>query len=434
MAQIEDATRPRSYAHTTLKQIGDASRMSAESLDLKHGEVQPAAPRGKLGIRVLSSLDELEKLRPAWEELLSRYPQASIFSTWEWLAPWWRAFGAGQQLHVVAFEDSSSRLVALAPLSIGTRHAFGKTWKIMRLMGDGSGDSDNLDLPVASGYEEDFAESLLDHLGEQSRQWDSCQWNSMPENSPLALRLPAQLKKRKWPLVTTFTPCSSVPLPDAWDTYAKQLSAKERGKLGTRSRRLEKQHTVQYRRCSQIQELDRDLESLFDLHQLRWEADGLPGSFRSAERRRFYHDLASLLLSRNQLEFGLLELDAKVVAAQFAFRFGDTVYSLQEGFDPALAKDSVGYVLRAKVLRTLIAEGVRKYDFLGGISESKARWGAEVGRYSEFYFARPYTAASFYLRAKYELKKGKESLRRHAPPHVWALLHAVNMRIRGQRG
>lgn len=390
-------------------------------------------PSHPLQVRVIETLEDLEGLRSDWEGLLAMIPGVSIFSSWEWLVPWWRAFGHGQRLHVLSFQNSGSRLAGLAPLSLATRRSAGIQWKIARLMGDGSKDSDNLDLPVLPQYEEDLIASLLDHLAVHPQQWDFCEWNTVPENSPLATRLPVHLKQRNWPLVSTSTPCSSIVLPETWESYVKQLSAKERGKLGIRTRRLEKLYDVRYRRCSQMRELDGDLESLFRLHQLRWQADGRAGSFRSPARRRFYCDLASLLLSRNQLQFWLLELDGKAVAAQFGFRFGHTVYSLQEGFDPALAKDSVGYVLRAHVLRTLIAEGVRKYDFLGGVNDSKTRWGAQVGRYVNFQFARPRTAGSFYLRGKWGLTRCKKVLRSRLSPRAWSILHGLNARLRGPR-
>ncbi|MFZ3258629.1 MAG: GNAT family N-acetyltransferase [Candidatus Acidiferrales bacterium] len=376
-------------------------------------------------------MEDLETLRPDWERLLMAFPGASIFSSWEWLASWWRAFGEGQSLHVLTFQNSGSRLAGMAPLSLATYRSLGIRWRVVRLMGDGSKDSDNLDLPVLPGYEEEFVGSLLGHLQKHS-QWDFCEWNTMPDNSPLAIVLPTLLKNRGWPLITTFTPCSSISLPDNWDAYVKQLSVNQRGNL-RKMRRLEKLYEVQYRRCSGKQDLQRDLPHLFELHQLRWKAEGQSGSFRSTARRRFYYELANLLLSRNQLEFWLLELNGRPVAAQFGFRFGHTVYLLQEGFDPNLAKDSIGYVLRAHVLRTLIAEGIRTYDFLGGVSDSKARWGAHVHRYVNLQFARPQTAGSFYIRARYGLKEGKESLRSSLSPRLWAFLHAVNVRVRGGR-
>ena len=78
------------------------------------------------------------------------------------------------------------------------------------------------------------------------------------------------------------------------------------------------------------------LEELFELHQKRWQSEGQPGSFSSlTRRRRFYQDLSAVLLQRNWLEFWLLEIDGKTVAADYGFRYGDTVYALQAGFDLA---------------------------------------------------------------------------------------------------
>ena len=386
--------------------------------------------RHDLQIRVLQTLAELEVLRADWETLLATLPNASIFSSWEWLAPWWRAFGDSQNLHVLSLQNSASGLAGIAPLSFTTTRSAGFKWKVVRLMGDGSQDSDNLDLPVLPEYEEEFFELVLGHLEKHSNQWDFCEWNTVPESSSLSRYLPTCLKRRNWLLITTRTPCSSVILPGTWELYLKQLSAKERKKFGNLTRRLENIYPVRYRRVSRIQDLDCDLESLFDLHKRRWETIGRSGSFNSPARRRFYRDLAETLLLRNQLEFWLLDLNGRPAAAQFGFRFGTTVYALQEGFDPDFAKDSVGYVLRAHVMRALISEGVRKYDFLGGVSDSKNRWGAEVGSYLNFRFCRPHSLGGTYVRARRDVEFAKERLRHRLPPQIWQILHNLKMKLR----
>src|SRR5438270_5448446 len=56
-----------------------------------------------LQVRSYRTLEELQNLQPAWEELLSSYPLATTFSTWEWLSAWWHAFGKGRELLVLAF-------------------------------------------------------------------------------------------------------------------------------------------------------------------------------------------------------------------------------------------------------------------------------------------------------------------------------------------
>jgi CelD/BcsL family acetyltransferase involved in cellulose biosynthesis len=400
--------------------------MSATTLlDVKGQSTLLAAP-SSVRVRILTRLDELDMLRPAWEELLSNYPQASIFSTWEWLAPWWRAFGEGQQLHVLAFENSSSCLVGLAPLYISTRDVAGKSWKVLRLMGDGSGDSDNLDIPVRSAYLRPVVEALLTYLQENATCWDLAHVNTLPADSLVGAVLPARLKDLAWPCLVYRRPRSVVHLPDRWEHYLTQLSSKERNKVGNLTRRLEKRYKARYYKCAAEADLTSCLEHLFRLHEMRWRLRGETGSFHSSARRKFYAEMASALLRRDRLQFWLLDLDGKTVAAIFGFRYGDTVYSLQEGFDPQFSSDSVGYVLRSHILREIIAEGVRRYDFLAGESSSKARWTAQVESYVNLHFARPWSIGSAYLELRQKLHGTKEWMRAHLPAPAWNLLHSVN--------
>jgi CelD/BcsL family acetyltransferase involved in cellulose biosynthesis len=387
-----------------------------------------------LEVRVYDTLDSLSTLRTAWEQLLLEFPTATTFCTMDWLLPWWRAFGGGQQLKVLAFFDSTQRLVAIAPLSVTTRRvASGVKLKLLRLMGDGSQDSDNLDLPVRPGLEDRFARALLDFLESEGNSWDFAELNTLPVESPGGNALRQLLGEKKWVAVEQQIPASAIALPATWEEYGRLLSAKERGKIGLRTRRLEKKYEVRIRRCADEDEIDSLLQALYQLHGKHWQLRGLPGTLHERGRRQFYGELARLLLPRRRLELWVLELQGKVVGAQFGLRYGTTVFSLQEGFDPDYAADSVGYVLRSQVLKNLIADGVRRYDFLGGADESKLRWGAKPGHYLDVSFARPFSAGSAYLRAQDYAGRSKSWLRRHLPRAAWEMLHKINVGV-GQTG
>jgi len=385
-----------------------------------------------LQIRVYESLDDLKTLLPAWEGLLSESPGATIFSTWEWLAPWWHVFGKGQKLHVLALLDGSSQLVGLAPLALTTQPVLpGLRFRVLRLMGDGSEDSDNLDLPVRPGYEKQFTAALLDHLTTAIR-WDFCGLNTLPSHSLVGNALMRELDDRRWTCFTNARPWSFVEMPNSWEQYLQQLTSKERGKIGLRTRRLEKRYDVCYLKGTEST-LDSALDTLFRLHRDRWGVRGESGSFKSQKRRQFYEEVSLMLLKRGWLEFWLLEVDKKRVAAQFGLRYSTTVFSLQEGFDPAFSADSVGFVLRAHVLKELIGRGVRRYDFLAGQDSSKARWGTQVGNYVDLHFARPLTKGSFYLRSVRGAAQGKAWLRHRLPKGAWTLLHELNLRLQRVR-
>jgi CelD/BcsL family acetyltransferase involved in cellulose biosynthesis len=334
---------------------------------------------------------------------------------------------------ILAFFNASSMLVGLAPLSFAMeRRSRLFKLRVIRLLGDGSEDSDNLDFPILPDHESEVMRALVDYLCSGKIQWDLCEFNTLPSASPGGSQLLRRLEEIGWTRVVFEDRCSSISLPESWEAYLNQLSSKERGKIRYYTQRLEKKYCVRLYKCTEPSELPVRLNDLFDLHGKRWKLKGREGTFALAARRQFYSDMSFLFLKRNWLEFWFLELNGKPVATQFGFRYRDTVFALQEGFDPEFALDSVGYVLRALVLRQLIEQGVRRYDFLGGRNLSKERWGTQTGSCTDLRFARPFTLGSFYLRLVNNANASKEWLRLHLPPWAWAALHWLNTRFRGR--
>jgi CelD/BcsL family acetyltransferase involved in cellulose biosynthesis len=385
-------------------------------------------------VHCIRDLAELETLRPAWEALLAQIPTASIFNTWEWLGPWWRAYGGGRELLVLAFFDEAEELVGLAPLArVEGRIAPGFRLQMLEFMGDGSEDSDNLDILAVPGLEGRIAKELLRYLTSEGPAWDAIALNLFPDDSAVVSALRDELQGLRWKTIERTHPWCVLHLPDNWDAYLRQVSPKERDNIRYYERRLLRRCTTRFYKCATPEELPVCLQALFDLHQMRWTQRGEPGSFAWDARRAFYHDLSRELLARNQLEFWLLDVNDKPAAAQFGFRYRDTVFALQQGFDLQYAALCVQDVLRAHVLRQIISEGVRHYDFLGGVNVRKERWGPEVRQYAHLHFARPWTRGSLYLQTLHKASEGKEWLREHLPTPLWNTLRWLNVRSRLSR-
>ncbi|MGC1975658.1 MAG: GNAT family N-acetyltransferase [Candidatus Sulfotelmatobacter sp.] len=297
--------------------------------------------------------------------------------------------------------------------------------RVLRLMGDGSGDSDNLDMPVRPGFERVFAKAILQYLRRRPRQWDVCLFDTLPRGSLVAGRMAEILSSSSssWTFFEYSSKSSAVHLPETWPLYVQTLSGEDRKNLIRYTRRLQLRYSTRIYRCAEPKELSIPLEALFRLHQERWQNAGEPGSFSSVERREFYMQLSQQLLARGWLELWVLELDGNIAAVQFAFRYGDNVFQLQEGYDHNRTSDRPGYVLRGEVLKRLIAEKVRTYDFLGGQDAHKARWAAREGQYRQLYFAPALGQGGAWLQYLNKTGRGKEWLRQKLPRSVWRLLH-----------
>jgi hypothetical protein len=337
---------------------------------------------------------------------------------------WWRAYGDNKELCVLIFTDPQAGVVGVAPLYRERRNFLGiANLRVLRLMGDGSGDSDDLDFIVKPGYAAEVAKAFLDWMKETL--WDVCELDCLSSRSEVAALLQDELGVLGWKRANSHRPAVRIKLPETWPQYLKQLSAKERGKVGIRLRRLESRHKVCFRRCEHPGELPAFLETLYRLHQKRWVAKGMPGSFSLPGRLHFYREMTRLFLLRGWLELWQLEIDDVPVASQIGMRYADVVCSLQEGFDPAYASDSVGYVLRSYVLQQCIERGARFYDFLYGDQESKQRWGADMGHYLDLHFARRIGVGAIYMAYVRGSRRIKDMIRSHAPDRVLKMLQSM---------
>lgn len=373
--------------------------------------------------------EDLERFRGDWDELLSANPNLGIFCTPEWLGPWWRAYGKGRSLLTLVFADESGQTAGIAPFYFERSASVG--WlkaNFLRLVGDGSEDSDDLDFIVRPGYERAIAASFLDWA--EKKPWHVCELNCISPRSIVAAHLLEELSCRRWRHVRRDRVFVTVQLPESWELFLKRLSGKERGKVGNLFRRLESRYQLQFRRCENVAELPEYLSTLFALHQKRWESRGEPGSFSLPERMTFYRDMCSLLVSRNWLELWILELDGIPAAAQIGLRYRHSVSALQEGFDPEYSNDSVGYVLRSHIFRSCIAAGLNRYEFLAGDQESKRRWGAESGNYLDLRFAHPGAMGEAHMLASEWARGGKDWLRQCMPSRVWKMLQWAKSKLR----
>jgi CelD/BcsL family acetyltransferase involved in cellulose biosynthesis len=316
----------------------------------------------------------------AWREMLGASAVDNPFLTPEWLGAWWSAYQRGRRPAIV-FARRGRTLAGIFPLQIAHERYRGRIpLRALRLFGDGTYDSDYLDFIIPRGDEAEVVPAFWKWLrhGVGPLRYDVANWNEVSTSSP-NYTIVRDLGATSGALVAEdLVGCVVTPLPESWDGYLASLKPRMRTKVRSLRRDLEAVHQVAVVRCEAEEELSESLESLFHLHELRWARRDEPGVFRAPEKRAFYHVAAAALQRRDWLDLHGLSVDGIWVARQICIRYRGTAYLLQEGYDPDWEEQGVGNVLRAMVLERLIAEGVRSYDFLGGVSSHKLSWGGDV--------------------------------------------------------
>ncbi len=396
-------------------------------------ELIPAATvaaRTALSVHTCSTWDELEQFRERWNSLLRANPASSIFQTPEWLAAWWQAYGRNKDLLALVFADSTDAIVGILPLYADHTRFLGLPLTTLRMVGAGSGDSDGLDFITAPGYASECAQAFIAWLSGQ-KEWQICALETLPQNSRVADCISHGIQESGMSIGSTLTPNFMIDLPLTWAEYVSSLDSSFRPLLTRYPRRLQSRFTVKFSRCQDMDDLKAQLQTLFNLHQMRWTGRGETGAFAGNERRDFYYRMAGAFLQRGWLEFWRLELNGETVGAQFCFRYNNTVSLLQEGFHPRYAAEKIGYALKAHLLEEMIRTGAKRYDFLGGADPYKSKFGAHQENYLNIFISGPSKLGRLYLQVQKRKRAFKAWLKRNLPAALVAALRGAKSRATG---
>ncbi len=337
---------------------------------------------------VVAGQDWQDSLRMDWQHLQAVNPQASVFQTWEWTSLWWKHFGKGKRAQVLCVQEGDET-VGIAPL-YARRTGMGVCLRWV-----GTGISDRLGIVAQPGRESAVAEAVAGWLEEHP----CADLHQMADGSWMARTAEAH----GW-LVTAQEKCPYVLLPATWQEYWGSLSKKTRFNIGYARRQIERELGELEIRTACAQDLPQAMDVLFDLHTRRWRRRWLPGGFFHPRVRQFHREWAQVAGANDWLRLHLLMVNGAVRAVLYVFHFGRRAYYYLGGFDPSLARYSLGTVLTAHAIQRALEEGCVVFDFLRGDEPYKYRWKPQVQWHRRACWARGPLAWAWRKRVDWETR------------------------------
>ena len=370
---------------------------------------------------------DLERIRDSWNSLLSASSADTIFLTWEWMTAWWANYRAADQMRVLAAFDDNQVLRGIAPLKRRRLRRYGQTVSVVSFLVDGSNDSEYLDFIIAPGYERDVLAAFCSYLQPELNAGAVLMFNELPASSSSLQGLQAEAGRLSAAYTETTIACATALLPSSWDEYLGKLRPRFRTKVRSVLRNLEARKEVEFRTCETPEQIERTLPALFDLHTRRWAQENRPGVFGRQAKRDFYFDLSKRLLERGWLRLTQLEWKGSILACQYGFAYKGTYFHLQEGYEPDSDHWNLGIGLRAWSIREYIRQGLREYDFLGGVKRNKTDWAADVKESKNLILSRLSHRNILYCNGPEWDAAARAAIKRFLPPAVIeALQHQRN--------
>jgi len=363
--------------------------------------------------------DDVGNLSEKWNGLLANSAGNTIFLTWEWMEAWWNNYGLQRPLFVLSAWDGDA-LEGIAPFYVDKLARWGRNWKCLKLIGDGSRDSDYLDCIVRNDRENEIVGEFVRFLESQRNRWDCLEFHGTPENSPCLKALMAHVRGKAWRFSSEPIPCATLALPGDWNQYLKLLKPRFRTQVRSTMNYYDEKIGATPVQCEDSADIERWLPILFDLHTRRWQSKDMPGVFGETAKQNFYRDISKAALSKGWLAFHRLDWGERPLAMQYGFRYDNRFFLLQEGYDPEFATLRPGMALRGSLMRHWIESGLAEYDFLAGSSAYKFEWGGQLRQSVRLTLSPAWPAAWVSFGEAQAIEKSKEAIRAALPESVLA--------------
>lgn len=303
-------------------------------------------------------LDPVERLEDAesdWRRLSD--VAGNPFTSWEWASTWWRHFGEGRELRALRCVAGDGRTAGILPLQLSTARGL----RMLRFIGNRPADEQ---APLAAADDRAEVAASFGRVLRERDGWDVALAERLPERDGWAAQLGGRIMRTE--------PSPELELSEpGWDAFLAARSSNFRQQVRKFERRLVRDHGLTYRLADDPGRLDDDMTTLMRLHEARWGAET---TAFAPELVPFHRELAAEALRAGWLRLWFAELDSRPVAAWYGFRLGNADWFYQQGRDPDWERASVGFVLTAHTIRDAFEAGIRRYRFLLGDEEYKARF------------------------------------------------------------
>ena len=319
-------------------------------------------------IELITTTRAFDALEPEWRAIEGLTPRNSLFLSWDWQRLWWSQYGEGRELRILVARFGG-QAVGIFPLYLETHRAF-KILRVRKLRPIGSGGDtapDDLGMLFDPVHEQVVARAFVDHVLNKVPGWQLLDLVDLPADSALLACWTQQSTQISGSIERT--PVNRIiygDLPPDWERYRHSLSRDRRQALARYRRKFEQLPGARFHQVTQAKEVDAAFDRLALLHQLRWKGRTQELSFTSDRYLGFHRGVMHALQARGRLRLFALELEGSTIAMLYGFRWGDTFYHFQGGFDPAHAGLSPGQLLMAYTIEQAIGEGCKTFDTLKG--------------------------------------------------------------------
>ncbi|WP_161604599.1 GNAT family N-acetyltransferase [Roseiconus nitratireducens] len=331
-----------------------------------------------LQVHRTSDLRRLLADRPTWGRLACGVP----FRDPRWLAPWWDSFSESAEAYALVASDERCVIRGVLPLYRRSNHGY----RDLNFVGDGAACSDYVSIACrpqdSTAVAQAMAAYLMDVRDDPDHGWDGVEIDGIAESDETmrsfaqallvgGAAVHAHSRQSTWLSARRAT----------WEDHLRSMAKTTRRKVRRFGEQIDGAGGLTKRVAETENQVDAFLDELIDLHQRRWRAEGVAGSYHDSRMVTFIHSVAQAFFLSQRLYLPTLWKGDRMVSAELHMIGDDRrLYCYSSGYDIDSSHLQPGRVLLSDTLRELYRRDWTGIDFLRGDEIYKRRMAATPQR------------------------------------------------------
>lgn len=300
--------------------------------------------------RRLSFPEFVDRYGRDWEDRLCAAGQASHWTTFDWLEPWWQCFVApGDEEILVASEEAGFLF-----LRRGTLRRFGTP---LRMLGGWTNTQSLRTVLAVPGNPARAAASMADHLIGRRRDWDLLRLHGLPAKDPFTKALLAAFEYARCDVqVTRSWSHGKARIEGAWESYINRMGAETRRRHRRLERRLGEAGALTTR-------LDSSIDAYLELEQRSWKRKGGEILLEVPTHQAFWRAVTERFARRNAAEIDFLCFDGTPICGIVSLVHDRSKVLAKTAYDEAFARYSPTWILLRRMIENAFARNLAEIDF-----------------------------------------------------------------------
>ncbi len=322
-------------------------------------------------IEIIDHTDGIRQLETEWNRLASRFESPLVQH--EWFLSCAEAFCPPDTLKVVVLRKNGV-VRAIAPLAV-VGHGVNKR---LELLGTGV-----LCEPCSFLYEDhDALIEIVDAIKEFHEPTILKRLISLSNESDM---IAGRWKSVQWIQMKTCTASPWLPINSSWEDFEKSISSQRRYTVRRARKRAEEMGQLEISVVTPDEHsVEQYLEELFRIEASGWKHREGTSLQMNCQLRKFFHHYSFALARQKKLQFGILRIGDRAVAAQLAVEFAGRYWVLKIGFDEEYARCSPGILLMHESIRYAFEKGLQAFEFLGSDEPWLRMWTDQVHQFATY--------------------------------------------------